>query len=106
MHHMRRARTSSDLTVESFDTESWRDSREETGHSLHDPEATLLSALSNASMEDNLDRGAINAAAAARFQQRHQEAAQRQNQQNLGYPQQQQQQHDQQQQQHHWGQNS
>lgn len=75
MHVMRRARTSSDLTAESFD-------------SLHDSESGLLSALSNATMEDHLDR---NAASSARFRQRRQQVEQQhQQQQNLLYPQQQQ----------------
>jgi len=85
---MKRERTASDLTIESFDQDSWSDGRESMGHSLHDddPGGLLSAALSHATMDDGRDRAS--SSAGIQLLQHHQQQ-QRQHHQNMLYAQQQ-----------------
>jgi hypothetical protein len=70
MQPQQRQRTSSDLTVESFDNESWSDGRESTDHSLHGSDTGgMMSAISSVAMGDIRSRAASDASLQLHLQQ-------------------------------------
>lgn len=85
MRLIKRERISPDLAVESYEQYPWSDSRESTGHSLHDNDpAGLLSAISNATIANTRDRAS--SSASLQLLQHHQQQ-QHQQHQNMLYTQ-------------------